>query len=213
MKFFYKFLKWSALLLFVGVLSVLLINFLVVKSTEDYIFNDPKTVPFNKVGLLLGTSKRVSSGNTNLYYKYRIDAAVKLYQSEKVEYILVSGDNGTLNYDEPTTIKNDLIKRGIPTSKIFLDYAGFRTLDSVIRSRAVFGQKRITVISQQFHNERAIYIAKSKGIKAVGFNAQDVSKRYGKKTMLRERFARVKMVLDLIFGKSPKFLGDKVKIE
>jgi len=200
----------------IGILSLIGIfgaDRLVEKSTSDKVFNSTKEIPHNKVGLFLGTGKILSNGRINLYYKYRIDAAVKLFKAGKVDFILVSGDNSTKNYDEPSTIKEDLIKKGIPSNKIYLDYAGFRTLDSVVRCREIFGQTSITVISQQFHNERAIYIAKRKDIDAVGFNAKDVNVHYGFKTRLRERFARVKMVLDLIFGKKPKFLGDKAEIK
>lgn len=186
---------------------------LVKKSTSDKVFNMTKEIPYHKVGLLLGTGKILSNGRINLYYKYRIDAAVKLFKSGKISYILVSGDNSTKDYDEPSTIKEDLIKKGIPSHKIYLDYAGFRTLDSVVRCKEIFGQSSFTVISQQFHNERAIYIANQKDIDAIGFNAKDVNIHYGFKTLLREKFARVKMMLDLIFGKKPKFLGDKVEIK
>lgn len=106
-----------------------------------------------------------------------------------------------------------MIKQGIPANRIYLDYAGFRTLDSVVRCKEIFSQESITVISQQFHNERAIFIANYKGIKAVGFNAKGVSKRYGFKVMVRERMARVKMMLDLLSGKQPKFLGKKIEIK
>lgn len=199
----------------IGILSLIGIfgaDRLVEKSASDKVFNSTKEIPHNKVGLFLGTGKVLSNGRINLYYKYRIDAAVKLFKAGKIDFILVSGDNSTKDYDEPSTIKEDLIKKGIPSSKIYLDYAGFRTLDSVVRCKEIFGQNSITIISQQFHNERAIYIAKRKDIEAVGFNAKDVNVHYGFKTRLRERFARVKMVLDLIFGKKPKFLGEKIEI-
>ena len=209
----FKFLKIAVVLLIIGGLSIPISNYLVVKRAESRMFNDVSKVPFNKVGLLLGTSKTLQNGHANLYYTYRINAAVKLYEAKKIKFILVSGDNGNKKYDEPTTIKEDLVRRGIPAAKIFLDYAGFRTLDSVVRSNKVFGQKNITVISQKFHNERALFIASTKGLNAVGFNAKDVSARYGKKTMIRERLARVKMMLDLVFGKSPKFLGPEITIQ
>ncbi|MCL4116174.1 UNVERIFIED_CONTAM: hypothetical protein GTU68_056019 [Idotea baltica] len=166
----------------------------------------------NRVGLLLGTRKTLSNGNINLYYKYRIDATAELFHANKIDYVLVSGDNGNVKYDEPTDMKNDLIARGIPESKIYLDYAGFRTLDSVVRAKEIFGQTELTVISQQFHNERAICIANSKGINAIGFNATTVSRRYGLKVMVREVLARTKMVIDLCTGVQPKFLGEKINI-
>jgi len=195
-----------------GVIGVLLTNVLIERSVADKVYNSTKDIPANKVGLLLGTIKTLSNGNVNLYYKYRINAALELYRAGKIRYVLVSGDNSRAEYDESTTMKNDLVAGGIPESKIFLDYAGFRTLDSVVRSKEVFGQESITCISQQFHNERAIFIAKNKGINAIGYNAKDVSYRYDKKTKFREKLARIKMVLDLIVGKQPKFLGEKVLI-
>ncbi len=162
---------------------------------------------------MLGTIKILPNGRLNLYYKYRIEAAAELFKAGKVDFILVSGDNSRKDYDEPTTIKNDLITNGIPASKIFLDYAGFRTLDSVVRCKEIFGQKNITVISQPFHNERAVFIARKKGINAIGFNAKDVNARYGYKVQLRAKLARVKMMLDLVFGKKPKYLGEEIVIE
>lgn len=203
-------LKWDLLfgLLFILFSSNNLIDF---ESKNTY--NDVIRIPTNKVGLLLGTSKYVSNGYINKYYQYRIDAAAKLYQNGKIKNILVSGDNGSTIYDEPTDMKMDLIAKGIPSSRIYLDYAGFRTLDSVVRSKEIFSQESITIISQQFHNERAIFLAHRNGMKAVGYNAKGVSKRYGFKTMLRERLARVKVIVDLITRKSPKFLGEKIKIK
>lgn len=192
--------------------TIWLSNFWVRKNAESVTFTNTKNIPSNKVGLLLGTSKYVRSGNRNLYYTYRINATVALYKSGKIKFVLISGDNGSKKYDEPTMMKKDLIARGVPKSKIYLDYAGFRTLDSVVRAKEVFGQKSITIISQPFHTERAIFIAENKGIKAVGFNAKDVSNRYGIKVQMREKLARVKMIIDLIFGIKPKFLGDKIKI-
>lgn len=176
-------------------------------------FERIENVPTSKVGLLLGTSKFVGSGNVNQYYSYRIRAALALYKAGKIEYVLVSGDNGTKAYNEPKTIKEDLIKAGIPAEKIFLDFAGFRTYDSVVRAHKVFGLKGFIVISQKFHNQRAVFIARKKGLEAYGYNAQSVGKRYGFKTMQREKLAKVKAVLDLISNKQPKFLGEKIVIQ
>lgn len=180
-------------------------------KTQDLVFDNINDIPKNKVGLVLGTGKYAASGNINLFYKYRIDAAVKLYKAKKIEYILVSGDNGRKDYDEPSDFKNDLIARGIPENKIFLDYAGFRTLDSVIRAKEIFGQTTITFISQKFHNQRAIYIADHYDIKAIGFNAKDPFR--SKMTHAREYLARSKASLDLAFNVQPKFLGEKIIIK
>ena len=180
-------------------------------STRNQMYNEVSAVPKRKIGLLLGTSKFVQ-GHINLYYRYRIEAAYVLYKSGRVEYILVSGDNSKTSYNEPETMRNDLIAMGIPAEKVVMDYAGFRTFDSIVRCGAVFGEDSITIISQAFHNERALFIANHKGINAIGYNAQDVPKNWSWKVAIREKFARVKMLFDLAFNTQPKYYGPKVKI-
>jgi SanA protein len=191
----------------------MLSNEIVGSYASPYTYDSLDAVPKNRVGLLLGTSKFTRNQNLNKYYDHRIKAAFDLFESKKINYILISGDNRYDYYNEPQMMLEDLVKMGIPREKIFLDYAGFRTLDSVIRASKVFGLKHFTVISQKFHNERAIYIARKNGIQAVGFNAKDVNKSYGFKTRLREKFARVKVVFDLIVGIAPKFLGERIAIQ
>ncbi len=195
------------------VLMLTTFNYIVIRSTKNLTFDSVTTIPKNKVGLLLGTSKYLRNGYINLYYKYRVDATVRLYKAGKIAFVLISGDNGNTNYDEPSTFKEDLIKSGIPADKIFLDYAGFRTLDSVVRAEAIFGQSSFTIISQKFHNERAVFIAIQKGMRAVAYNAKDVSRRYGIRVQLREYLARTKVFIDLLFGINPKFLGEKIEIK
>lgn len=188
-------------------------NYTITQSTKNKTFSDISAIQKNRVGLLLGTAKYYKAGGINLYFKYRIDAAVELYKHDKIDFILVSGDNSTQYYNEPITFKKELIKRGIPEEVIFLDYAGFRTLDSVVRAAAIFGQENITIISQQFHNERAIYIADKKGINAIGFNARDIDGKNGIKVKLREYLARTKAFLDIAFDVEPKFYGEKIEIK
>jgi len=207
------FFKYSFILVFFLILIIISLDFFVEKKTDDKIFDSVSEISHNKVGLLLGTIKVLKNGRLNLYYQYRIDACVELYKAGKIDFVLISGDNSRKEYDEPTEMKNDLISKGIPQEKIYLDYAGFRTLDSVIRCKEVFGEEHITIISQEFHNQRALMIAEFNSIEALAFNAQDVNAPYGLKTQIRERFARIKMMLDLIFGKEPKFLGKKISIQ
>ncbi|MDB4293298.1 YdcF family protein [Maribacter sp.] len=195
------------------ILIILVCNYRIDSATEGKTHSNLNEMPKNRVGIVLGTSSKLVKGGANPYYTYRINAAVQLYKAGKIAFILVSGDNSTRYYNEPTTIKKDLIKGGIPAEKIFLDYAGFRTLDSMVRAKEVFGLDSVTVISQKFHNERAIYLAERKGLTAIGFNAQDVSARNGLKVQFREYFARVKVFLDLLFNTQPKFYGDKVEIK
>lgn len=203
------------LLIIVGVCIIIGIpmsNYIIESYGNKKVYSDVLSIPYNRVGLLLGTSSTLSNGNNNLYFDYRIDAAVQLYKANKIRYIIASGDNSRNNYNEPQEMKDALIRKGIPSSAIYLDYAGFRTLDSVVRANEIFSQNSITVISQKFHNERAIYLATYFGIDAIGFNAKDVDTRAGFKTKVRELFARVKVFVDLITNKQPKYLGEKVHI-
>ena len=182
-------------------------------ETKDLVTYDIQKLPNEKVGLLLGTGKFLKNGWKNLYFFNRIDATEQLYKSGKIQYILISGDNSTKNYSEPEDMQAELIKRGIPADKIVLDFAGFRTLDSVVRAKEIFGQNSFIIISQKFHNERAIFLARKYGIEAYGFNAKDVNKYFGFKTKIREYFARVKVFVDFTLGIEPKFGGEKILIK
>ena len=196
----------------VALLSICTANMVIEEKTQDYIYSDVQDVPSQKVGLLLGTAKNNSGGGINLYFKYRIEAAVALYKAGKIKNIVVSGDNGRSSYNEPEDMKNELMKNGVPENAIYLDYAGFRTLDSVVRMDKIFGQKEFIIISQPFHNQRAIYIAQHYGLKAFGYNAKDVKTKSAIKVQIREKFARVKVFVDIITGKAPKFLGEEIHI-
>ncbi|MDX5325726.1 MAG: YdcF family protein [Bacteroidota bacterium] len=204
---------WSIAILLAGAIFLIILADDRVSSRSSKTYTSIQEIPHRKVGLLLGTAKYAIGGRENLYYRYRLEATRDLFFGGKIDYILVSGDNGTVQYNEPSTFRKDLIKMGIPSDRIVLDYAGFRTLDSVERCKRVFGEDSITVISQGFHNQRAIYIADNRGIHAIGFNAKDVGTSYGFKTRLREKLARVKTLLDLhILNTEPKFLGEEIQI-
>ena len=194
-------------------LMIFLSNMIIEWSTRNKTYSDINAIPKNKVGLVLGTSSRLVEGGVNPYYAHRIDATIKLFMAGKIDYILVSGDNGSVYYNEPNTIKKDLVKGGIPEEKIFLDYAGFRTLDSVVRAKEIFGLSQATIISQEFHNERAIYLAGHKGLEAIGFNARDISGNEAIRVHFREYFARVKVFIDLILNTQPRFYGEKIEIK
>lgn len=187
-------------------------NHKVVSAAKPYVFNDVNDVPAVQTGLLLGTSKLLPNGYINLYFKYRIDAALELFRAGKIKYIIISGDNGNTEYNEPLDMKNELISGGIPDSVIYLDYAGFRTFDSVIRAKEIFGQTQIISISQKFHNERTVFIARRAEMEAYGYNARDVTKSAGFRTNFREFFARAKVFLDILIDRKPRFLGEKIKI-
>ena len=210
--------KYTAITAKFAVIVFLLLVFYADSSirnrTSSLIFSDAGAVPANRVGLLLGTAPYLTHGGVNPFFSHRIEAAVALFEAGKVDFILASGDNRHVSYNEPIAMRNELIRRGVPAERIVLDYAGFRTLDSIIRIREVFGQDRFVVISQRFHLERALYIAENAGMQAVGFRAQDVEGPAMMRVQVREYLARVMALADVhLFRASPRFLGDPILIE
>ena len=205
-------IKWLFLLTILGVVTLCSIDKYV--STFGDIYRHTKGVPQKNAALLLGTAKYARGGGQNYFYTYRIRAAVALWKAGKVKAIVVSGDNGTKYYDETTTMYEDLVKAGVPARYITKDYAGFRTLDSVLRAEAIFDLKDYIIISQKFHLERALFIAKAKGQKAIGFVAKDIPGTAAAYRMkVREYLARAKAFLDVyILHTEPKFYGKKEKV-
>lgn len=186
---------------------------LVENKTADKLYNDVNSIPYNEVGMVLGTNPKTKKGKDNPYFTYRVDAVEKLYKAGKIKFVLISGDNKTKDYSEPDAMRQILIERGIPKDVIYIDYAGFRTLDSVVRAKNIFGQAKMTVISQKFHNERSIVLGEWQDMDLIGFNAKDVEvKRSKYKTLIREGGARVKLYLDMLIGKEPHFGGEPIKI-
>ena len=185
----------------------------IARSADGRVFKEAADVPECEVALVLGCARLLPDGRRNLYFKHRMAAVVELWESGRVKHILVSGDNSRKDYDEPTDMKEALIEAGVPEDRIHCDYAGFRTLDSVVRAKDVFLLDRFVVVSQEFHVERALYIAKELGIEAFGFPARDVGGEAGMRTMAREDLARVKAVLDMkLLNTQPKFRGEPVPI-
>jgi SanA protein len=173
-------------------------------------FGSVDATPPSEVGLVFGTSDR-TKGRENLYFKHRVEAAAALWKAGKIRTLIVSGDNRAHDYNEPEKMKRALVRLGVPAQHIVCDYAGLRTLDSVVRAKKIFGLNSILFISQRFQNQRAIYIAKAHGLDAIAHNARDVGPRNGFKTRLREIGARVKMWLDVnILDTKPKHLGDRI---
>lgn len=208
-----RLLLLGLLLFLLGFVLILYANATAVWASRGRLFSETENLPAAKVGLVFGTTDRLHDGRENRYFRYRIDAAVKVWKAGKVETLIVSGDNREKYYNEPEKMKAALIEEGVPKDRIVCDYAGLRTLDSVVRAKEIFGAERILVISQRFQNERAIYLAQANGMDAYGFNAEDVEVSAGFKTKLREVGARVKMWLDVNFlDTRPKYLGEKVEL-
>lgn len=195
----------------IGVIIVGVINYLVDHTTDKQLYADVNAIPKNKVGLLLGTAKYNNKAKKiiNIFYQNRIDATVALYMAGKIDYIIVSGDNDNY-YNEPAIMKADLVDRGIPANKIFMDNSGFRTLDSILRCRDIFGQDHFTIISQEFHNQRALFIANHKQVHAIAFNAGEGDSFWD--ANLREKLARVRMAMDLVLNKQARYYGETVDI-
>lgn len=187
-------------------------NYAATRAGHGVLFDKIEDVPKQRVGLVFGCSSKLGK-RENLYFKYRIEAASDLYHAGKVDTLLVSGDNRDKYYNEPVTMRKALVAAGVPFDAIVCDYAGLRTLDSVVRAKKVFDLDEVTLVSQKFQNERAAYLAKAHGLKVYGYNARKVDGYAGRKTEDREVLARVKMWLDIhVTKKQPRFLGDKEPI-
>ena len=205
-------LKLLLLLMISALALTLLCSFLVGKTADNALYSNLDALPHKQVGIVLGTSKYSRQGGLNDHYRLRVNAAIELFKAGKIDYILISGDNSTPFYDEPTTIRRDLLKSGIPAQNIYRDYAGFRTLDSILRAHHVFELDSFTIISQAPHSKRALYIAIHHDIDAVAFNAgdghnSDISNK------IREMLARVLAVMEVhFFNTGPKFLGPTIQI-
>lgn len=189
-------------------------NVWIMWETADDIHFAIDEMPPMQVGLVLGTSKRSVDGGPNSFFTTRMEAAAALYRAGKIKHLILSGDNNTKYYNEPKDMYNMLVSLGVDKEDMTLDYAGFRTLDSIVRSKEVFGQQQIMIITQQFHAYRALFICRFYGIKAVAFASEDAAESGMKAVVSREWLARPKAILDLyILRQPPKFLGDKEEIE
>ncbi len=212
-KIFYT--RWFLLLeiiVLIPVLILLITNQVIRLSAEDHLYDSIDIIPYNRVALVLGTSHRIRNGGPNLYFHHRMQAAADLYHHQKVSYLLLSGDNSTPYYNEPEQMRQALLALGVPDNVMYKDNAGLRTLDSVIRAQKIFGQDSITIVSQRFHNQRAIYIARHNGIYATAYNAADVSRHRNDRTRLREWFAKANVFWDMLISKQPGELDESVEI-
>lgn len=206
------FFSLSVFLLLIVVFTVYA-NVKVENAAEGRLYASVDDVPRNKVALLLGTNPLNRWGRPNSYFTNRINTAAELYHAGKVDFIIASGDNHTKRYDEPSAMRDSLMAHDVPADRIILDFAGFRTLDSVVRAKEVFGCDSMTIISQADHNARALYLAEANGIEAVAISAPLRAGRWVRTCLaLREWLARDKMMLDIWFGKQPHFLGEKIEI-
>ncbi len=194
--------------------AVVLVNLHMIGSSKPFVFREADRLPENDVGLVLGTTPRLAGGATNPHFQRRIEAAASLYHAGKVKHLLLSGDNHLREYNEPVAMKSALMAAGVPESAMTLDYAGLRTLDSIVRAREVFGQERLTIITDEFHAYRAVFLSRHYGIDAVAYCSASVPFGISARSRMREYGARVKAALDLyILHTKPRFLGEKIDIK
>ncbi|WP_241210244.1 ElyC/SanA/YdcF family protein [Vibrio sp. AND4] len=193
--------------------AVIAIDRWVALQAQDKIYTDYVQLPEHEVAVVLGTSKYIGK-ILNTYYSHRINAAIELYKKGKVRQFLLSGDNAHRSYNEPWTMKRDLLKAGVPEDVIHLDYAGFRTLDSIVRAKKIFASERFLIVTQRFHCERALFIADAYNIDAQCLAVAGPTASKQKLNMrARELMARVKAFLDLyIMNTQPRFLGPQEPI-
>jgi len=199
-------------IIFAFIFIIIASNLIILLVSNRYLYGDIHDLPTGKTAVVLGTSRYLKGGAPNPWFHYRISAAAELYHSGKIEYLILSGDNRTRFYNEPEQMRRELIKYNVPDNAMYLDYAGLRTLDSMVRSKEIFGQDTIIVVSQKFHNQRAVFLARLNGIHATAYNAKSPDARQGIRTNFREVFARVKVFLDIISGKQPRHLGEQIVI-
>ena len=205
-------IRLSAIGCILIVSCILLIDRWFSDQASSRIFDNTQVAPPRSVGLVLGTSKYIAK-SLNPYYQYRMDAALQLYNEGKINIFLLSGDNAHRSYNEPWTMKRDLLKAGIPEQDIVLDYAGFRTLDSVVRAKSVFDANHFIIITQRFHCERALFIAGRNEIDAICVAVPEPKGLAGLKIRTREVLARIKALIDVfILDMQPRFSGPKEPI-
>lgn len=188
-----------------GVLLLILANVWVVALTSGRTYTKISKVPPRESALVLGTSPKMRSGIANPYFTARMDAVGTLYHHGKVKKIIVSGEKSE-NYDEPAAMKRFLVyTEGVPESIIIEDPKGFNTHKSILRCKNVYGEKNVIIVSQGFHNLRALFFARNNGMNALGYDAQDVSKNESfYRNHTREFFARVLAVFYYVLGISPE---------
>ena len=202
----------ALMLIAVGGFMIWYANHAATRAGKGILYNDVADIPHRPAGLVFGCSEKLGE-RENLYFKYRIEAAAELWHARKVDFLIVSGDNREKYYNEPVAMRKALVKAGVPFDKVVCDYAGLRTLDSVVRAKKIFGCDELILVSQKFQNERAAYIAKANDMKVFGYNAKDVGGYAARKTEDREILARVKMWIDInITNQQPKYLGEPVSL-
>ena len=206
---------WRKLALFflLIVAFIAVANVWMIHAARPFIYSDVASVPRNDIALVLGTGPFTAKGNTNLHFVVRVNAAAALLKCGKAKHLLLSGDNHIRGYDEPTEMKNALMKLGVPDSAMTLDYAGLRTLDSMERARKIFGQTNLTIVTEDFHAARSVFLARHFGIEPVLLCAEKLPLMWTRNMQLREVAARVWALFDIcVWHRGARHLGEPIQI-
>lgn len=173
------------------------INIWMIILTKDQMFSSLEELSYNEVGLVLGTSNKNKNGSENKFFAGRMATTAKLLKNGKIDRVIVSGDNRTKYYNEPLMMKNALVKLGVPKDKIEMDTAGFRTIESIKNAEKVFGLKQFTIITQEFHGYRALFISNHFNLKTQVMSTNRLPLKDSGNVRIREFFARIKAFADL----------------
>ncbi|KAF0812370.1 hypothetical protein IGB42_03038 [Andreprevotia sp. IGB-42] len=184
---------WVLLVITLACASWAMVDAHIRAASTGRIYADTAAIPARPTGILLGAPRLARNGSQNSYYRFRVDAAEQLFRQGKITHIVVSDD-------DPEPIRRDLLARGIPANRVSTDQYGARTIQSITALRDA---GPVTLISQHFHNQRALYLARHYGVDAIAFDAREVEKYFGVKTRAREQLARLRMLLELAFDKPP----------
>lgn len=202
-----KLLGW---LLVIAILFIVASNWYIQDSTKSYIYSGVGEVPVAQAALVPGAAV-YQSGALSPILEARTEAARALYGAHKITVILVSGDNSTLSHNEVNPVKKYLVAHGIPEDDIVLDHAGFDTYSSLYRARDIFGATSLIITTQRFHLPRALFIAHALGIPAYGLVAD--AGAVSTNNYMREIGANVKAVIDVVFDRKPKYLGNPIPLD
>ena len=196
-----------------GIITTFIINITMVKSMARYVYTDIEQIPPQAVVMVLGAQIRGTTLSPIL--RDRVDGGIALIRAEKGHKLLLTGDHG-LYYDEVNAMRLYVLGNApeIPHEDIFLDTAGFSTWDSMYRAREVFGINELVIVTQGFHISRAVCMARSLGINAVGYGLPEdhFSRRNLQAWKTREYFARIKALYSIVFDIKPPALTEKFNI-
>ena len=206
-----KYIKSGAYITILLGIAILLVNFYIKSITEQSIFLSEKNIPATKVGIIFGAG--INGDKPSKYLKDRLDTGIRLYNTNKIQKILLSGDNGRDEHDELTVMKNYCYQHGVDTTKIYIDYAGFDSYSTLYRAKTIFNINNAILISQKYHLNRAIYIGNQVGINSIGYSANKGQYRMYRYVSFREYFSRFKAFIDVLRNRKPKFSGTQIPID